>query len=547
MTGHDPDGRPYPAWLEDAVAYEIYPQSFADANGDGIGDLPGAIERLDHLASLGVTLVWLNPCFDSPFLDAGYDVRDYRRVAPRYGTNEDLERFFAAARERGIRVLLDLVAGHTSWEHPWFRDSMRHARNEHTDWFVWTDRVWRSPEGLHAVTGLSERDGSYIANFFSFQPALNYGFANPEPGHPWQQPTNAPGPRAVRREMREIMRFWLERGAAGFRVDMAASLVKQDPGRRETARFWREVRTWLDDEWPDAVLISEWGRPAEAIPAGFHMDFLLHFNEPGYTSLFRAGSPHAEILVPYAWSFFDRSGHGNIRAFLDGYERDLAATSGRGLICIPSGNHDMGQRLADGRDAADLAVVWAFLLTMPGVPFIYYGDEIGMRTVEGLPSKEGSYDRTGARTPMQWDPGLPNAGFSAAPPEALYLPLDPDPGRPTVAAQEADPASLLATVRALVALRRSHPALWAGGSFTALLAEAGRLPFVYERRAVAPASGRVVVALNPGATPVEAEVADDAGVGTVRALFGPADGLVARDGRWTVRLPGVSAGIWEVA
>ncbi len=545
MPTQVPGPAPYPAWLEDAVCYEIYPQSFCDSNGDGIGDLPGIVERLGYLEALGVTAIWLNPCFDSPFLDAGYDVRDHRLVAPRYGTNDDLERLFAAARARGIRVLLDLVPGHVSWEHPWFVASMRHERNEFSDFFIWTDHAWRLPDGLRAVTGLSERDGSYVANFFVHQPALNYGFANVEPGHPWQQPVDAPGPLAVRREIRDIMRFWLDRGASGFRVDMAASLVKHDPGRRETARFWREIRAWLDTEYPEAALVSEWGRPSEALPAGFHMDFLLHFAQGGYTPLFRQGSRHSMMGDPYSWSFFDRSGHGNIRAFLDEYQRDLAATRHLGLMCMPSGNHDMGQRLADGRDAADLACAWAFILTMPGVPFIYYGDEIGMRTVRGLPSKEGSYDRTGARTPMQWDPDGVNAGFSTAPPEALYLPIDPDPERPTVAGHEEDPDSLLNRVRGLIALRRAHPALCAGGLFVPLLAEAGRLPFVYERRAPG-AAERIVVAVNPSASACAADVVGDPGSGSVETLYGPPDALVARGGGWQVRMPGVSAGIWLV-
>lgn len=539
-----PASRPYPAWLEDAVFYEIYPQTFYDANGDGIGDLPGIRAKLDYLESLGVNALWLNPCFASPFEDAGYDVSDYYQVAPRYGTNADLEALFAEARSRGIRIFLDLVPGHTSWQHPWFKASARHERNEYSDWFIWTDMVWAPAEGMRVITGLSERDGGFIINFFACQPALNYGFANPEPGHPWQQPVDAPGPRAVRQAMKDVMRFWLERGAAGFRVDMAGSLVKQDAGRRETARFWREVRAWLDAEYPDAALIAEWGKPGESLPAGFHMDFLLHFGQGGYTSLFRKGGHDGPWGGRYGWSFFDRSGHGNIREFLDEYMRDYGDAHGRGLICIPSGNHDMGQRLAEGRETADLLCAWTFLLTMPGVPFIYYGDEIGMRTVHGLPSKEGGYRRTGARTPMQWDNALPNAGFSTAPADALYLPIHPDPARPTVAGQMEDPHSLLSQVRDLIALRKAHPALSASAEFCPLYAEAGKLPFVYERR-TADGRERILVALNPSDAAVSADVPGESG-GMVETLFGTDGAVTAQAGGWQVRLPAVSAGVYRV-
>src|SRR5512146_2276410 len=216
-----------PEWLEKAIIYEIYPQSFYDTNGDGIGDLPGVIAKLDYVKSLGANAIWLNPCFESPFGDAGYDISDFYKVAPRYGTNEDLRRLFEEAKKRGIRVVLDLVAGHTSVECEWFKQSARHERNEYSDWYIWTPNLfnWGPAGSRHQfIAGMTERVGGYLPNFFPFQPALNYGFANPDPDQPWQQPVDAPGPRAVRAEMRNIMRFWLELGASGFRVDMALSL-----------------------------------------------------------------------------------------------------------------------------------------------------------------------------------------------------------------------------------------------------------------------------------------------------------------------------------
>ena len=394
-----------PAWLEQAVFYQIYPQSFYDSNGDGVGDIPGITRKLDYLHWLGVNALWINPCFESPFCDAGYDISDYYTVARRYGTNADLETLFARAGDRGIRVLLDLVPGHTSVEHSWFKASCRRERNEYSDWYVWTDGVWKQPEGLRSVNGFAERDGNYITNFFWCQPALNYGFAAPDPRQPWQQPVDAPGPQRVRQELRNIMRFWLHRGASGFRVDMANSLVKKDPGEREVMGLWSDVRGWLDREYPDAALVSEWSNPVHAIPAGFHADFcLMDGGMAGSAALFRKSQRD-----PYGWSFFDPAGRGNIREFLDEYLEQYEATRGRGFIALVTGNHDVNPRLAEGRSQRDLVCAFTFLLTMPGTPFIYYGDEIGMRSVQGLASKEGGYDRTASRTPMQWDASA-NAG-----------------------------------------------------------------------------------------------------------------------------------------
>ena len=534
-----------PAWLETAVFYEIYPQTFYDSNGDGIGDLPGIIQKLDYLVSLGTNALWLNPCFDSPFGDAGYDVTDYYKVAPRYGTNADLRRLFEAAHQRGIRVLLDLVAGHTSIENAWFKESCKAEKNQYSDWFIWTDSVWTPPlPELQNVRGFAERDGAFIVNFFYMQPALNYGFANPDPRYPWQQPVDAPGPQAVRQEMKNIMKFWLDMGADGFRVDMAASLVKLDLGHRMTSKFWQDVRQWLDQEYPQAALVSEWSNPSEAIPAGFHMDFTLHFGMTGYTGLFRKPF-HSSFQGGdrYGWSYFDTSGHGNIRQFMDEYLPHYQKTKDLGYICIPSGNHDISPRLANGRSVQDLKVAFLFLLTMPGVPYIYYGDEIGMRFVEGLPSKEGSYYRTGSRTPMQWD-GAPNAGFSTAPEEDLYLPIDSLPGRPDVASQQSDPASLLNTVRELIELRKAHPALCARGLFEPVYAEAGHSLFVY-RRTAAPED--LLVALNPASDLVEVHLPAGLVKKLPQVLYGHPRAFAQDADDWILRLPGVSGGVYQLS
>ena len=466
-----------PAWLADAVFYEIYPQSFQDSDGDGIGDIPGMIARLDYIKELGCNAVWVNPWYDSPFGDAGYDVRDYKKIAPRYGTNEDAKRFFDEAHKRGMHVLVDLVPGHTSIDHAWFKASLLPGKNEYSDRYIWTDCVWEGTD-LPCLRGISDRDGSVAVNFFSHQPALNYGYENRT--RPWMMPPDAPAALATREAMKDVMRYWLDMGADGFRVDMAASLVKADgEGHPATIRLWQDFRAFLDREYPHCAMVSEWGVPQESIAGGFHMDFMLHFGPPAYTSLFRSEHP-----------FFSKSGKGDITAFLDTYSAMLASTEGKGLICIPSGNHDM-RRLACGRDMRDLKICFAFLLTMPGAPFLYYGDEIGMRYLAGIPSVEGGYFRTGSRSPMQWER---RTGFGFTSSATSYIPFDQSADAPTVSEQQADADSLWNAVKGLLAVRKAHRALQSFGEFKPLHAEKGKYPFVYERMAE---DERIVVALNP--------------------------------------------------
>lgn len=465
-----------PAWLENAVFYEIYPQSFQDSNGDGIGDIPGMIARLDYVASLGCNAIWVNPWYDSPFGDAGYDVRDYKKIAPRYGTNEDAKRFFDEVHARGMHVLIDLVPGHTSIDHPWFLQSEKAEKNEFSDRYIWSDSVWEATD-LPCLRGISDRDGAAAVNFFSNQPALNYGYARRT--RPWMMPPDSPAALATREAIKDVMRFWLDLGADGFRVDMAASLVKADEDSAETIKLWQDFRAFLDKEYPHCAMVSEWGVPAKSIEGGFHMDFMLHFGPPAYTSLFRSEHP-----------FFSREGKGDIRIFLDAYLSDLSSTQKKGLICIPSSNHDM-PRLARGRDVRDLKICFAFLLTMAGAPFIYYGDEIGMRYLEGLISVEGGYDRTGSRSPMQWEK---KEGFGFTSAKTSYIPFDKSEDAPSVEEQSVNSDSLLAAVKELLALRAAHKALQSFGEFVPVFAQKERYPFAYERRA---AGENILVVLNP--------------------------------------------------
>lgn len=485
-----------PSWLKNAVFYEIYPQSFQDSNGDGIGDFQGIIERLDYIKELGCNAIWMNPCFDSPFTDAGYDVRDYYQAAPRYGTNADMKRLFDEVHKRGMHLILDLVPGHTSVDCSWFKESMKAEKNRYSDRYIWTDSIWESFGNVNNISGclrgISDRDGSCATNFFTTQPALNYGFAHPD--RPWQCAADSPAALDTRKAMRDVMEFWLQMGCDGFRVDMAASLIKGDEDGKANMALWQDIRAFLDEKYPQAAMISEWGQPDRAIEGGFHMDFVLHFGPSRYLDLFREEHP-----------YFSREGKGNIKAFLDRYQEYNEAAGGRGLICIPSSNHDM-PRLGGKLDEEEIRIVFAFLMSMPGAPFVYYGDEIGMRYQKGLKSVEGGYDRTGTRTPMQWDDSV-NAGFSTAAPQRLYIPLDPAPDRPTAAAQMQTEGSLWREVQKLIAVRMAHPALQSEGKIEFLYAEENAYPFVYLRE---DEGERILVALNPSGRDVSCELTVDA-------------------------------------
>lgn len=459
-------------WLETAVFYNIYPQSFYDTNGDGIGDLNGIIEKLDYVKEMGFNAIWINPFYVSPFKDAGYDVTDFYTVAPRYGTNGDFIRLCRKAKEKGIKIIVDLVAGHTSLECEWFKKSALPEKNEYTNRYIWTDSTWNKGKDGLFISGYSDRDGCYMSNFFYCQPALNYGFANVE--EEWQLPVDHPDCVATKKELINIMEYWIGLGADGFRVDMASSLIKNDPDHSAVMKFWQEIRELFDKKYPDCVLISEWSYPKKAINGGFHIDFMIQFNVKCYTTLFRYEKGTNQHNDWIGHSFFRKEGKGNFNEFLEEYMDHYNATVGKGYIAIPTGNHDI-PRISLGRDFDDLKVAYAFILTMPGVPFVYYGDEIGMRYIENLPSKEGGYNRTGARTPMQWGSGK-NLGFSES--DTPYLPVDDREDAPTVEKQLKDPDSLLNFVKELIKIRKAHPALCASGGFKVI--NSG-YPLLYER------------------------------------------------------------------
>ena len=460
-----------PKWLERAVFYQIYPSSYMDSDGNGIGDLQGIISKLDYIQSVGFNAIWLNPVFESGWFDGGYDIIDFYKIDPRFGTNTDMVMLIKEAHRRGIKICLDLVAGHTSNKCKWFQESAAgDANSRYSDYYIWTDSVsdaekrdieLRKKEGENLfgargnfVEANAPRGKYYQKNFFECQPALNYGFAHPDASHPWEQTPDAPGPQAVKRELLNIMAFWLGKGVDGFRVDMAASLIKNDPDGSAVRKLWKEINHWKDSNYPNSVLISEWSDPMQAIPAGFNIDFMIHFGVKAYIPMFFA-------------------------------------------------NHDFQRPNIGTRNTPDqLKVLITFLLTMPGVPFIYYGDEIAMKYQLYLPSKEGSGIRSGSRTPMQWTKGK-NAGFSDCDSRQLYLPVDTEEGKLTVEAQEADTTSLLHYVRRLIRLRQSADAIGNTGDWLLVSDAKQPYPMVYKRSK----GGSVYyVAINPSSRSVTAAI-----------------------------------------
>ncbi|MBR5724589.1 MAG: hypothetical protein IKX62_04355 [Bacteroidales bacterium] len=515
-----------PSWLGDAVFYQIYPSSFQDSDGDGYGDLQGIISRLDYIRSIGVTAIWLNPVYVSGWTDGGYDIIDFYRVDKRFGDNDDLLELVREAHSRGIKVVMDLVAGHSSDQCEWFLQSREGANLRYSDYYIWPSF---KPEEKSAGPAASDdpdyaalmsahlsltrkfvatdapRGPYYIKNFYDTQPALNFGFADPDPEHPWEQAVDAPGPQAMRRELKNIISFWMDKGVDGFRVDMAASLVKNDPDKAATIRLWNEdFVPWFDAAYPEGILIAEWFNPAQSVAAaGFDLDFFCHDGQYNYSTLFfyNRGFGPAGGAKPY----FDKAGQGELKTWYDLYAYQYDSVKGNGYVCMPSGNHDFNRVCTEGRTSPDeLKVAMTFFLTMPGVPFIYYGDEIGLKQNPAAPSTDGSGFRAGCRIPMLWD-GTANAGFSTAPIDKIYIPQDPDPNRMTVEKAEADPNSLLNYVRTLLRLRREVKALGADASWKLVSSLDQPYPMVYERKwrgercwvVLNPSGGQVSVTL-PG-------------------------------------------------
>lgn len=557
-----------PEWIRNAVFYDIYPSSFMDSDGNGIGDIPGIISKLDYVKSLGVDAIWMNPIFESGWFDGGYDIKDYFKVDPRFGSNADVKRLVEEAHKRGLKVCLDLVPGHSSNQAEWFIKSATEGPDgRYADYYIFSDvisakdsadiikrRALEDPDNSklgpwvpteEAKTGKplngKYRGNFYLKNYYPCQPALNFGYANPDPSKPWQQPVNAPGPKAVRRELKNIMAYWFDLGVDGFRVDMAASLVKNDKDKKETMKLWKEMREWIDREYPGKVLISEWGVPEQALPAGFDVDFLLIHRSPGFKQLTRGSVKDKSVGED---AYFVKNGKGGIDKFIEEYGKKYSDTRDFGYISLFSANHDINRLNSEGRDTPDqIKTFMTFLLTTPCVPFIHYGDEIMMRNVKGLPSVEGSREeRSGTRTPMQWD-NSPSAGFSSASPKNLYLPIFTDNGKLTVATQDKDPNSVLNFVRELIKVRHEHPALANDGDWQTLSDINNPYPWIYSRN-----NGKdtYVIALNPGEKKAEAIVEIPAAKSLQPILVnGKATTDITKKGI-RIKLAGISSAIFKI-
>lgn len=551
-----------PEWLRDGVIYQVYPSSYKDSDGNGIGDIRGVISELDYIESLGVRAIWFNPIFVSGWIDGGYDVIDFYRVDPRFGTNNDMVELIEKAHAKGIKVMLDLVAGHTSDKHPWFIQSSQDTNLQYSDYYIWSDRLpdakaerdletmLKDPNYMQNTIGKwmkSEypRNKFYMKNFYACQPSLNYGYANPDPSRPWEQGVDAPGPKAVRQELKDIIAFWYGKGVDGFRVDMANSLVKNDKDKKEIMNLWREIREWSDKNYPDHVLMAEWGSPKYCLAAGYNIDMDLngtkshnrrmyfdrkHQADGGSYFSLNGGQPSVRDLYGNAWpeNKIDSktTAAEMLKEYYDYFTDCLESTETMGYFATITGNHDHLRINMGARNTPDqLKVMLTWVLTMP-MPILYYGDEIGMRSLVDLPNVEGANhngkERSGARTPMQWTSGE-TAGFSTCSPDKLYLPVCTEwspatsypqyldwkknfeagkvkpiaKGEITVESQDKDPESILNWTRELIALRKSSEALWADSKFIPVFNESQPYPMVYLR-----SNGKetFLIALNPTGT-----------------------------------------------
>ena len=447
-------------WWKRGTVYQVYPRSFQDTDGDGVGDLPGITARLDYLAWLGVDAVWISPVYPSPMADFGYDVAEYCGIDPLFGTLGDFDVLVAEAHRRKLKVILDFVPNHSSIAHPWFTESRSARENPKRDWYIWRDpgpdggppNNWLSNFGGPAWTRDPASGQYYYHAFLAEQPDLN-----------WRNP-------AVRAAMHDALRFWLERGVDGFRVDVIWHLMKDAgfrdnpenpgyaPGTPEINRFtqvYSADRPEVFDviaglravlrPYGERVLIGEIYLPVERLVAYYGPDLTgadLPFNFQLIQTPWRADAV-ADLVANYE-----------------------AALPDGGWPNWVLGNHDQ-PRIAARVGQAQARIAAMLLLTLRGTPTLYYGDEIGIGPVAVPPERaqdpwehnEPGHGRDPERTPMQWDDG-PNAGFSATEP---WLPLSADWDTRNVEGQRSDPASMLTLHRRLLALRRDHDALCVGG------------------------------------------------------------------------------------
>jgi alpha-glucosidase len=508
------------AWWQSGVIYQVYPRSFQDSDGDGVGDLPGVIGRLDYLAWLGVDAVWLSPIFRSPMRDAGYDVADYRDVDPLFGTLADADRLIAEAHARGLRVLLDFVPNHTSSDHPWFIDARSSRASAHRDWYVWRDPA---PGGGPPNDMESEFRGPAWTLDAATGQYWYHSFLPEQPELDWRNPR-------VREAMLDVLRFWFARGIDGFRVDVLWMIAKDDwpwrdgavgpgpgigpanprnalghgDGPEIQARL-RELRD-VADEFEDRVLVGE----VYADPARL----ARYYGEAGRG----AHLPFNFALVGVPWQA------PAVRDVIATYEAALPAGGWPNWVL---GNHDQ-TRVASRLGAAQARVAAMLLLTLRGTPTIYQGDELGLPDADVAPGRVVDVaGRDPQRSPMPWTVG-PHAGFSVEDP---WLPMHADAGTRSVEAQRDEASSTLTLHRRLLALRRASAALHAGrwepvGAPDGIVA--------YDR---IHGDERLRVLLNLTSDPVDVPLAAPRGTWLGALSTGDA-GIAGRELRETIRVSG---------
>ena len=533
-----------PEWAHNAVFYEVYPQTFFDTDGNGIGDIPGIISKLDYIKSTGVNAIWMNPAFVSPFRDGGYDIADYYKIDPRYGTNEDAKRLFIEVHKRGMHIIIDCVFGHTSIDHPWFKESCKVDSNKYTNRYIWTNSTWLKFDMCGAIdgtviNGYCSRNGNFLTNFFWAQPALNFGYAEPNPSRPWEVSVNHSSVMELRNEMKNFLRFWLNIGADGFHMDMASSLVKRDTINK-VAEIWKDVRSLLDKEYPQAFIIPEWCVPTKAMKAGFHADF-LHWI-PEYWSLWQGESSRCLNGASNSHSFFDKEGKGDIMPFMNVYWDNYLKTRDTGYCSFVLSNLNLA-RTNINRSKEELEIIFAFVLTMPGIPFIWYGEEIGMRQLYNITAKEGAYaPRAGGRTPMQWDRTV-NCGFSTAPESMLYFPVDKSVDAPNVETENSDSKSVLNAFRKLTKIRNEEKALQNYGDLNILFGKTGKYPLIYARSA---GNEIIVVILNPSKREETAVFSANININKSKLLSGIKQQFSQRKNEISVIVKPISYSIYKI-
>ncbi|HET9786246.1 MAG TPA: maltose alpha-D-glucosyltransferase [Pyrinomonadaceae bacterium] len=501
-------------WYKDAIFYEVYVRGFYDSSGDGVGDFCGLTSKLDYLEWLGITCIWLLPFYESPLRDGGYDISDYYAVLPDYGTIADFKQFLSAAHAKGFRVIADLVINHTSDHHPWFQESRSSPDSPKRDWYVWSDSDQKYSQARIIFTDTErsnwtwdEQAGAfYWHRFFSHQPDLNYD--NPE----------------VRHAMLSVVSFWLDLGVDGFRFDAAPYLFEREgtncENLPETHAFLKTLRRFVEERYPDALLLAEANQWPEDVVQYFGDgdEFHMGYNFPMMPRLFMSlrqedRRPIVEILertpeTPPScqWGMFLRNHDELTLEMVTDEERDYLydeyAKDRRMRI-----NIGIRRRLAplmeNGRRRIEL--LHALLFSLPGSPFLYYGDEIGMGDNIYLG------DRDGVRTPMQWTADR-NAGFSQADFARLYFPVIMDPvygyQAVNVEAQQRYSTSLLNWMREMIHLRKRHPVFGRGA--IRLIKPENRRVFAFTRSYL-DETVLCVFNLAQSAQPVELDLNDHAG------------------------------------